>query len=125
MTEATNLPDLAQQILQSCKVLAPSRAREVERALQSLRQRTLTQSTESDRAWIRKQLEEARGPAVEVAPLVPEEEVEASMASVERYIECLYDSVEQKIFATRRILQLARSPRNREELITNGGWCGC
>lgn len=45
---------------------------------------------------------------------------EASISSIDEYVELLYEDIQEKIRGATLIFQLARNPDNLEELVQNG-----
>ncbi|KAI8916105.1 kinesin-associated protein-domain-containing protein [Gorgonomyces haynaldii] len=99
-----NIANLAKDIIERCKLIHPSRQAEVEQVLYYLQKRQQSEP-ESDRAWLRKQLDENQP---------------ASMSQIDSYIEGLYEEMKEKITSTRRILELAKSPEHMPQLAANG-----
>ncbi|KND02983.1 uncharacterized protein SPPG_02058 [Spizellomyces punctatus DAOM BR117] len=117
----SNLSALAQEVVDKCKLISPSKTREVEQLLYYLQQRQGGDDEGgmvSDREWLRRQLENQKK---QEEPLkVEEPELEApSIANVEQYIEGLYEDIPDKMKSTRYVLELARQPENLEVLVTN------
>ncbi|KAJ3133546.1 hypothetical protein HK101_004446, partial [Irineochytrium annulatum] len=126
LTATTDLAAMARDIIDKCKVIHPSKLKDVEQVLYYLQQRTLGggnggmegREDASNRAWLKKQLEEARQAEVDTFAKQSNGEV-SSLDLIEHYIEGLYEEVPEKITATRNILSLARVPENMETLISN------
>lgn len=111
----TNLSSLAEEVVEKCKLIHPSKVRDIEQLLYYLQQRHMNDggnSGTSENSWIRKQMEGQR--TMDGDPIE-----EASMDAIEQYIEGLYEEIPEKIHSTRVILQLARVPENMDTLIGN------
>ncbi|KAI9356221.1 kinesin-associated protein-domain-containing protein [Zopfochytrium polystomum] len=108
----SNLTTMAKEIIEKCKLIHPSKVRDVEQTLYYLQQRQ--QSEEP--AWNRKQMDDFR-PVEDESNKVPVED--SSMDQIELYVEGLYEELPEKIASTKHILQLARVPDNMELLISN------
>eukprot|EP00842_Homolaphlyctis_polyrhiza_P005073 jgi/Hompol1/5567/HPOL_000419-RA len=128
----SNISSLAQEVIEKCKLIHSSRYAEVEQVLYYLQQRQsqsvegdttgYNASADSDRAWLRRQLEESRKMEEsdrDGVDLVPVQDEPSSMANIEEYIEGLYEEIAEKVKSTRNILQLAKIPENMTLLIKN------
>ncbi|KAL2918660.1 hypothetical protein HK105_201494 [Polyrhizophydium stewartii] len=117
----SSISSLAQEVIEKCKLIHPSRFGEVEQVLYYLQQRQSTEG-DSDRVWLRKQLEEVRksdDSDREGVDLLPVQDEPSTMANIEAYIEGLYEEIAEKVKSTRNILQLAKIPENMAALIEN------
>ncbi|KAI9207591.1 kinesin-associated protein-domain-containing protein [Polychytrium aggregatum] len=104
----TNLAVLAEEVVEKCKLIHPSKVHDVEQLLYYLQQRQMNEGGVQ-----RRRLEDSAfgdTPAGDAPP---------SIDSIEQYIEGLYEEMPDKISSTRSILQLARVPENMELLIGN------
>ncbi|KAJ2999415.1 Kinesin-associated protein 3 [Globomyces sp. JEL0801] len=122
LTPQSNIEHLAKGIIEKCKLIHPSRFSEVEQILYYLqkRQNSHSNADESDRNWLKKQLEELKGPEeIQGTDLVVTNNEPSSMSLIEVYIEGLYEEIKEKVHSTRAILQLAKIPENMGALITN------
>ncbi|KAJ3115068.1 Kinesin-associated protein 3 [Phlyctochytrium bullatum] len=132
---SSNLSNLAREIVEKCKLIHPSKEREVEQVLYYLQQRSMSEesSDQSSKAWLKKQMEEVRiqtedeiySRAGQVEKNVSslngiQDDTSPSLDRIEFYIEGLYEEIPEKVAATRKILQLAKMPENMEALISNG-----
>ncbi|RKO93016.1 kinesin-associated protein-domain-containing protein, partial [Blyttiomyces helicus] len=116
----SNLAALAQEVVDKCKLIHPSRVRDVEQTLYYLQQRqTNDGGMDSNRVWLRKQLEEQRRDDEQNRTPSTKPSETPSIANIEHYIEGLYEEIPDKIQSTRNILQLARMSENMETLISN------
>ena len=117
MSSKTSLKQMASEIVERCKLLSSSRVGEVESLLGLLSERR-SQKGNSRSTLNRDQyysdLYSSKDTIDTSAP--------PSMASIDEYIECLYEGVKEKVFATTKILQLALIPQNMESLLRNGKW---
>ncbi|KAI8848530.1 kinesin-associated protein-domain-containing protein [Chytridium lagenaria] len=129
MQKITNLSNLAHEVVEKCKLIHPSRERDVEQVLYYLQQRNLTDDSHgtfcrkkntSNRAWLRKQVDEARQQQQDDETINNSTKDESSsLDRIEHYIEGLYEEIPDKIASTRKILYLAKMPENMEALISN------
>eukprot|EP00794_Sanderia_malayensis_P016189 gene16189-17816_t len=111
----TDISALANEVVEMCKLIHPSKLPEVEQLLYYLQKRGKKQNNNSKpaSATVTKKLED-------IDPLDSSEFDEAAnLNDIEEYIELLYEDVPQKIKGTAFILQLARNPDNLEELSQN------
>ncbi|KAI8809755.1 kinesin-associated protein-domain-containing protein [Cladochytrium replicatum] len=114
----SNLQALAQEVVEKCKLIHPSKVRDVEQLLYYLQQRHGGSNGQERDSWVRKQLEDARRLENYQNQEGQEEEL-ASLDRIEQYIEGLYEEIPEKVVSTRNILQLARIPENMDILISN------
>ncbi|KAJ3412303.1 Kinesin-associated protein 3 [Chytridiales sp. JEL 0842] len=135
----TNIPNLAREIIDKCKLVSASRQRDIEQTLYYLQQRQLSDSSSgttlspspntlpsdpsiidaSNRAWLKKQLEDARQQEEATTMSRNVKDEPSSMDNMEHYIEGLYEEIPDKIASTQHILQLARVPENMDLLMAN------
>ncbi|KAJ1564231.1 Kinesin-associated protein 3, partial [Cladochytrium tenue] len=107
---ASNLVALASEIIDRCKLIPPSKARDVEQTLYYLQQRQKNEGA----VWNKKPLEDLR----QIDDTDGADEI-SSMDLIETYVEGLYEELPEKIASTKKILRLARTPDNMELLISN------
>ncbi|KAJ8324391.1 hypothetical protein QVD99_002423 [Batrachochytrium dendrobatidis] len=122
----SNIASLAQEVVDKCKLIHANRLTEVEQILYYLQQRQLahcsTDAVESDRVWLRKQLDKVRKPSLgdeEKINMKAVQDEPSSMFKMDNYIEGLYEDIPEKVKSTRSILQLAKVPENMRLLIEN------
>ncbi|KAJ3159524.1 Kinesin-associated protein 3 [Geranomyces michiganensis] len=130
LTPSSNLTVIAQEVVEKCKLIHPSKTREVEQVLYYLLQRQAATDDDlmTDREWLKRQLEDQKreeerggggtgggmgGPGDQAKQESP------SIANIESYIEGLYEEIPDKIKSTRNVLELARDPANLDALIGN------
>ncbi|KAI8586335.1 kinesin-associated protein-domain-containing protein [Geranomyces variabilis] len=128
LTPSTNLTTIAQEVVEKCKLIHPSKTREVEQVLYYLLQRQAATDDDimSDREWLKRQLEDQKreeergggGPGGGTSDLAKQQEA-PSIANIESYIEGLYEEIPDKIKSTRNVLELARDPANLDALVGN------
>ncbi|XP_065068315.1 kinesin-associated protein 3-like [Rhopilema esculentum] len=111
----TNIAALANEIVEKCKLIHPSKLPEVEQLLYYLQKRSEKQKDTSSEA-----LAPAKKKSQDIDPLDSNEfDESANLNDIEEYIELLYEDTPQKIKGTAFILQLARNPDNLEEIAQN------
>lgn len=113
LNQLSDLNSLAKEIVEKCKLIHPSRIKDVEQTLYYLQKRQKAEDNGS--LWPRKPMDDKQPDEDASNPL---DEV-SSMDNMEQYIEGLYEEIPEKVSSTRHILQLARIPENMEALITN------
>ncbi|TPX57785.1 hypothetical protein PhCBS80983_g03597 [Powellomyces hirtus] len=121
LTPLTNLTSVAQEVVEKCKLIHPSKTREVEQVLYYLLQRQAAREDDimSDREWLKRQLEEQKR---EEERSVGGDQIKLeapSIANIESYIEGLYEEIPDKIKSTRNVMELAREPGNLDALVGN------
>ncbi|KAJ3186592.1 hypothetical protein HDU85_007412 [Gaertneriomyces sp. JEL0708] len=111
----SNLSTLAQEIMDRCKLIHPSKQRDLEQLLFYLQQRQTGQGL-SDREWLKRQIE---GQKKEEESDDEPEGGQPSLANVDGYIEGLYEEVPDKVKSTRAVMELAKDPENMDVLVAN------
>eukprot|EP00047_Mylnosiga_fluctuans_P022251 m.116739 g.116739 ORF g.116739 m.116739 type:complete len:798 (-) comp9189_c0_seq1:179-2572(-) len=106
MSKSTNIPQLSQTIIEKCKLIHPSKLPELEQLLSFLQKRKKEQGSA---------LEEASNKRLLAQPSAQP----AQMGDIETYVDMLYEEMDDKIKATRSILQLVRLADNLEDLALN------
>ncbi|KAJ3126935.1 Kinesin-associated protein 3 [Nowakowskiella sp. JEL0407] len=109
--ENSDLATLAQEVVSKCKLIHPSKTKDIEQLLYYLQQRQAETGSDS---WMRKQFDDGRRQETPNPSMIS-----AEMSNIEEYIEGLYEEIPDKIKSTRMILQLARIPENMESLMKN------
>ncbi|XP_072244923.1 kinesin-associated protein 3a [Leuresthes tenuis] len=106
----TDTSSLARKVVEECRLIHPSKLREVEQLLFYLQNRKPSNDNQ----------EKKRVSPRDFAPYAGVElDEEASIGNIEEYVELLYEDVQEKIRGATLIFQLARNPDNLEELIEN------
>jgi len=105
--ENTNVPRLAEEIVDKCKLIHESKLPQVEALLHEL----IAGQTRRQRGR-RKSAKPSDGTASEA-----QAEERPSLDKLEQYVEQMYDGHEAAAHATYMVLQLARSPENLEALL--------
>ncbi|CAJ1087362.1 kinesin-associated protein 3-like [Xyrichtys novacula] len=115
LSPSTDVGALAKKVVEECKLIPPSRLPQVEQLLYYLQIRKSP--------TVEGKMEKKVKRNVKPRELTPLEGVElneeASITSVDEYVELLYDDIPEKIRGSALILQLARNPDNLEELLHN------
>ncbi|XP_059197593.1 kinesin-associated protein 3a [Centropristis striata] len=106
----TDVSSLARKVVEECRLIHPSKLLEVEQLLFYLQNRKHTNDNQEKRRV---------SPRDFTAYAGLELDEEASITSVDEYVELLYEDVQEKIRGATLIFQLARNPDNLEELIQN------
>ncbi|KAJ3276056.1 Kinesin-associated protein 3 [Terramyces sp. JEL0728] len=114
----SNISSMAQGIVEKCKLIHPSRATEVEQLLYYLQKRNAN-ADDSDKAWLKKQIDDVRGNESQETEIMIAQHEPSSLSQIETYIEGLYEEIKEKIQSTRCILQLAKIPENMQALVAN------
>uniref|UniRef100_UPI0037E969BD kinesin-associated protein 3a n=1 Tax=Semicossyphus pulcher TaxID=241346 RepID=UPI0037E969BD len=106
----TDTSSLARKVVEECRLIHPSKLSEVEQLLFYLQKRKqLNDNQEKKRISPR-----------DFTPYAGVElDEEASISSIDEYVELLYEDIQEKIRGATLIFQLARNPDNLEELIQN------
>ena len=122
----TNIPRLAQEMVEKCKLIHASKLPYVETLLQELKDNRGREEQRQQRAARRGGATPppdggAGGAAAADDPTGGEK---PSLARVEEYIERMYEGIEGQTSATYLILQLARSPDNLEPLLQHESLLG-
>ncbi|XP_047443814.1 kinesin-associated protein 3a [Mugil cephalus] len=106
----TDTSSLAQKVVDECRLIHPSKLREVEQLLFYLQNRKHPNDNQEKR----------RISPRDFAPYAGVElDEEASISRVDEYVELLYEGIQEKIRGATLIFQLARNPDNLEELMQN------
>ncbi|XP_071342675.1 kinesin-associated protein 3a isoform X2 [Trachinotus anak] len=106
----TDTSSLARKVVEECRLIHPSKVCEVEQLLFYLQKRKLPNDNQ----------EKKRISPRDFAPYAGVElDEEASISSIDEYVELLYEDIQEKIRGATLIFQLARNPDNLEELIQN------
>ncbi|KAM9762921.1 kinesin-associated protein 3a [Menidia menidia] len=110
LNATTDTSSLARKVVEECRLITPSKLREVEQLLFYLQNRKQANDDQ----------ERKRISPRDFAPYAGVElGEEASIGSIDEYVELLYEDVQEKIRGATLIFQLARNPDNLEELIEN------
>uniref|UniRef100_A0A8C4E8T9 Kinesin-associated protein 3a n=1 Tax=Dicentrarchus labrax TaxID=13489 RepID=A0A8C4E8T9_DICLA len=106
----TDTSSLARKVVEECRLIHPSKLREVEQLLFYLQNRKHSNDSQ----------EKKRVSPRDFAPYAGVElDEEASINSIDEYVELLYEDVQEKIRGATLIFHLARNPDNLEELMQN------
>jgi hypothetical protein len=129
LNEHTNIGLLAEEIVDKCKMIHPSKLPLVEKLLAKLQQRQLDEEADapSQRELARRKRKEEKARSKEPKRKEAEEKEEdtASMDELDSYMEKLYEeSSAAKIEATGAILELTKTAGNLETLIGNEALMG-
>ena len=125
LSENSNIPRLAEEILDKCKLIHASKLSQVEQLLRELvderhrRERNASGAGDKERRRARREKKERRDG---MTPSPTDET--PSIDNLDRYVEQMYDDPETATQATYMILQLARSPENLEQLLENEALLG-
>lgn len=129
LNENTNIPLLAEEIVEKCKMIHPTKRALVEKLLKELQQRQLDEDyhapsqrdLERQKKRDARKAKEGKGGAMKA----DSKKKEAVMEEIDSYMEQLYeDTLDQKISATGSILELTRFAGNLEALIGNEALMG-
>lgn len=113
-SKKTDIPALAEAIVDKCRYIHPSKLAELEQLLLYL------QTREAGKPKERRGGKRAGGAGDERSLLdATALQEKASFDALDEYLEMLYDDTKAKIRGTGLILQLARNPDNMEELAMN------
>ncbi|CAL8306648.1 unnamed protein product [Lota lota] len=104
----TDIASLARKVVEECRLIHPSKLLEVEQLLYYLQNRK-NDKPERHQLSTRNLTQYA---GVEL-------DEEASISSIEEYVELLYEDIPEKVRGATLILHLARNPDNLEELMQN------
>ncbi|GAB6027026.1 Kinesin-associated protein 3, variant 2 [Chamberlinius hualienensis] len=110
----TDIPSLAKEIVDKCKLIHWSKVTEVEHLLYYLQKRKVTEKDGGHSPDQLSKAEKEMWSERESAGLV-----EANLNDMESYIELLYENIAEKVKSSAMVLQLARNPDNLEELAQN------
>ncbi|XP_029286313.1 kinesin-associated protein 3a [Cottoperca gobio] len=106
----TDTSSLARKVVEECRLIHSSKLLEVEQLLFYLQNRKPTNDNQ----------EKKRISPGDFTPYAGVElDEEASINSIDAYVELLYEDIQEKIRGATLIFQLARNPDNLEELIQN------
>ncbi|KAI3369129.1 hypothetical protein L3Q82_026092, partial [Scortum barcoo] len=106
----TDTSSLARKVVEECRLIHPSKLREVEQLLFYLQKRKQPNDDQ----------EKKRISPRDFSPYAGVElDEEANINNIDEYVELLYEDVQEKIRGATLIFQLARNPDNLEELIQN------
>ncbi|XP_028260077.1 kinesin-associated protein 3-like [Parambassis ranga] len=108
----TDTSSLARKVVEECRLIHPSKVREVEQLLFYLQNRKHTNGADNQDKKRISPRDFAPYPGVEL-------DEEASISSIDEYVELLYEDIQEKIRGATLIFQLARNPDNLEELLQN------
>ena len=114
---STDIRALAQEVVNRCKLIHPTKKSEVEQLLfylQSRRDTHLTSETTPGDAS-KPLSDELEQPSIDT-----QINETASLNDIDDYAEMLYESVQDQIKGSALILQLARNPDNLSEIIQKG-----
>ncbi|XP_077572431.1 kinesin-associated protein 3a [Stigmatopora nigra] len=110
LSSNTDTSSLAQKVVEECHLIHPSKLNEVEQLLFYLQNRR--QANDDQEKSHTSPQDFASYAGVEINE-------EASINSIDEYLELLYEDIEEKIRGATLIFQLARNPDNLEELKQN------
>ena len=116
LNENTDISGLAREVVQKCKLIAPSKIPEVEQLLFYLQKRGNLETSNSFHPSDGKSL----AVKTDFSDIGSEIQERASINRLDEYIEMLYEDIPEKVRGTALVLQLSRNPDNLEELIQNG-----
>uniref|UniRef100_A0A3Q4BNN2 Uncharacterized protein n=1 Tax=Mola mola TaxID=94237 RepID=A0A3Q4BNN2_MOLML len=102
---------LARKVVEECRLIHPSKIREVEQLLFYLQKRKNPNGTEVFIVRLKY--------SSKCKPNPKNLDEKASINCIDEYVELLYEDVQEKIRGATLILQLARNPDNLEELVQN------
>lgn len=105
----TNIPQLAQTIVEKCKLIHPTKLPDLEQLLAFLQKRKKERGAALEQASQNRLLQQQQQQGMPAA----------LMSELESYVDMLYEEMEDKIKATAMILQLVRIPDNMEDLAQN------
>jgi hypothetical protein len=116
LNEHSNIPHLAQQIVEKCKLIHQSKLPLIESLLHQLKDKKI----QDDRSTIlpTKERRPDQNGSAKNSPAVAEDAI--TPERIEQYIEKLYESPEERLAATDKILHLARNQDNLEALLADG-----
>ena len=127
LNENTNIARLAQEMVEKCKLIHPSKLPLVERLLEELQEHQVRQERgggQGDGSSRRQRPGTATRESKKGKAKGAEEQEPPSLQRLDQYVEGMYDGVEAATQATHQILQLARSPDNLEGLLNNESLLG-
>ncbi|XP_042369134.1 kinesin-associated protein 3a [Plectropomus leopardus] len=106
----TDISSLARKVVEECRLIHPSKLSEVEQLLFYLQNRKQSNDNQEKKHISPRDFTPYAG--VEL-------DEEASISSIDEYVELLYEDIQEKIRGATLIFQLARNSDNLEELIQN------
>ncbi|PAA50977.1 hypothetical protein BOX15_Mlig016361g2 [Macrostomum lignano] len=112
LDENTDIPKLAKEIVERCRLIHPSKLPEVEHLLHYLANRKTEYVAQAKTKLSEKPSDPGAFESTEI-------DEQANIVDVEDYMELLYEDIPEKVHASALILQLARNPDNLEELFNN------
>ncbi|XP_018532192.1 kinesin-associated protein 3a isoform X1 [Lates calcarifer] len=110
LNASTDTSSLARKVMEECRLIHPSKLREVEQLLFYLQNRKHANDNQERKRISPRDFKPYAG--VEL-------DEEASINSIDEYVELLYEDIQEKIRGATLIFQLARNPDNLEELLQN------
>ncbi|GLD67205.1 kinesin-associated protein 3a [Lates japonicus] len=110
LNASTDTSSLARKVVEECRLIHPSKLREVEQLLFYLQNRKQANDNQERKRISPRDFKPYAG--VEL-------DEEASINSIDEYVELLYEDIQEKIRGATLIFQLARNPDNLEELLQN------
>mmetsp|Transcript_31985 Transcript_31985/g.38691 ORF Transcript_31985/g.38691 Transcript_31985/m.38691 type:complete len:802 (+) Transcript_31985:194-2599(+) len=125
LTKQSNIPLLAQEITEKCKLIHNSKVGQVQQLLKRLQNRELDMEDEdsglADTKLLRQRLEAERYQEeqrrIEQENAIEKTYEAASIEFLEEYLEKLYEEMDEKVKACYQIAQLARRTENLEVLL--------
>ena len=129
LNENTNIPRLAQEMVEKCKLIHPSKLPLVEKLLEELQHHQIQKErgaaqSQGGGAAARRARRTGEGGGKKSKKSAPALDEPPSLQLLDSYVEGMYDGVESATAATHQILQLARSPDNLEGLLNNEALLG-
>ena len=127
LSENTNIPRLAEEILEKCKLIHASKLSQVEQLLHDLvkgKSRQEKVGAGGKKPSKGKDGKRSQKTSTNADGSTGNSEETPSLQNLDRYIEGMYDDPETATQATYMILQLARSPENLEPLLENEALLG-
>ena len=125
LNENTNIARLAQEMVEKCKLIHPSKLPLVEKLLEELQEHQIRKERGGAQgASSRRARRTAPGDAPKKGKSRSPDQDPPSLQRLDQYVEGMYDSTEAATESTHMILQLARSPDNLEGLLNNEALLG-
>ena len=124
LSDNTNIPRLAEEILEKCKLIHASKLSQVEQLLYDLVKGKSRQERGGGGKKTSKAGKKSEKTTTNADGSTGNSEETPSLQNLDRYIEGMYDDPETATQATYMILQLARSPENLEALLENEALLG-
>ncbi len=118
LNENTNVPLLSQQIVDKCKFIHASKISHVENLLYMLKERK-NQDDKLTHMVTKKKSDKDES----LQKKLPSDD-EPSLTKLESYIEKLYETPEERLSSTLKILKLAQNQDNLEPLLQDGTYSG-